>query len=365
MSRAGAKVVLAENLAQVHPADHPWDVYAVLRTWQELTTKAGDPYANLELADLSGVRRGRIWSRANEAFAALRELAPDTPVKLRCQVESFKNQIQLNVEQLREVAAKDAQEGYDKSALFDPALDLVGDLVCKTLVIDIETVPAFERRELPTTVAETLARFADRREMEASTVMSLSPFFGKAISLAVGDGDADPDAQEVTVLAVPPTPDSRERRVHVGNAGERTEIRFVEEADLLRAFWALAGRAKVVVTYNGRNFDIPFLMGRSLVREIPARVDLLSNRYSLQPHLDLLDLLGQHGRSPATLDVVCWSLGIQSPKGHMDGSMVAPAYAKGEIEEIAIYNANDVRATTRVYQRVAKAILRFRQDWEY
>ena len=140
MSRAGAKVVLAENLAQVHPADHPWDVYAVLRTWHELTTKAGDPYANLELADLSGVRKGRIWSRANEAFAALRKLAPDTAVKLRCQVETFKNQIQLNVEQLREVAAKDEQEGYDRSALFDPALDLVGDLVRKTLVVDIVTV---------------------------------------------------------------------------------------------------------------------------------------------------------------------------------------------------------------------------------
>ncbi len=313
MSEAGSKVVLAENLAQLRPANHPWDVYAVLRSWQELTTKGGDPYANLDLADLSASRQGKIWNSAAKALAALSKLAPDTPVKLRCQVETYKNQLQVSVEQLREATAKDEKEGYDRSALFDPALDLVGDLVCETMVMDIETVPAIERRQLPTTVAEALAKFADRKEMEAATVMSLSPFFGKAISLAVGDGEADPDEQEVTVLAVPPTIDSKRRRVHVGDGAERTEIRFMEEVDLLRAFWALAGRAQVVVTYNGRNFDLPFLLGRSLVREIPARVDLLSNRYSLKPHLDLYAVLGQYGRSPASLDVVCWSLGIQSP----------------------------------------------------
>lgn len=358
---AGTKVVLAENLAQVHVADHAWDVYAVLRSAQELTTKGGDPYANLELADLSAVVQGKVWNRARRALTALRGLAPDTPVKLRCQAESFKNRIQLNVEQIREVSDKD--KGYDRSALFDPALDQVGDLACKTLVVDIETVPAFERRKLPTTVAETLARFADRKEMETATVMSLSPFFGKVVAMALGDGEADPDAQEVTVLAVPPKLDTKKRRVRVGDDGEKNEIRFMEEADLLRAFWALAGRAETVVTYNGRNFDIPFLLGRSLVCEVPARVDLLSNRYSLKPHLDLYDVLSQQGRGPATLDVVCWSLGIQSPKGQMDGSMVAPAYQKGEIEKIALYNAADVRATTRVYRRVADSVLRFRSDW--
>ena len=33
----------------------------------------------------------------------------------------------------------------------------------------------------------------------------------------------------------------------------------------------------------------------------------------------------------------------------MDGSMVAPAYERGEIVKIAEYNAHDVRATSAVY----------------
>jgi hypothetical protein len=61
--------------------------------------------------------------------------------------------------------------------------------------------------------------------------------------------------------------------------------------------------------------------------------------------------------------VLCWALGVESPKGALDGSQVAPTYAAGDIEAIARYNRGDVRATVAVYQRVRASILRFRQDW--
>ncbi len=142
-------------------------------------------------------------------------------------------------------------------------------------------------------------------------------------------------------------------------------MRALSEADLLRAFWALAEHAQVVVTYNGRGFDIPYLVTRSLVNGIPAPVDLLSRPFALRPHLDLYQVLTQGNRrlGPNSLDVVCWALGIRSPKGEMDGSMVAPVYAQGDIETIAQYNAGDVAATTAVYHHVRDGILRFRSDW--
>ena len=49
--------------------------------------------------------------------------------------------------------------------------------------------------------------------------------------------------------------------------------------------------------------------------------------------------------------------------GSMDGSMVAPAYERGEIVEIATYNRHDVRATSAVYRRVRDHVLRYRADW--
>jgi predicted PolB exonuclease-like 3'-5' exonuclease len=108
---------------------------------------------------------------------------------------------------------------------------------------------------------------------------------------------------------------------------------------------------------------VPFLVTRSLIHGIPARRDLLSNRYSLKPHLDLFDLLSQRGNSPSKLDVICWALGVESPKGTMDGSQVAPAYARGEIVRIAEYNAHDVRATSAIYRKVRDLVLHFRADW--
>ena len=120
-----------------------------------------------------------------------------------------------------------------------------------------------------------------------------------------------------------------------------------------------------MVTFNGRGFDVPFLVARSLVHEIPARVDLLGRPFDLRPHLDLYQILtqGRGGTGPNNLDTICWALGIESPKGEMDGSMVAPAYEKGEVEQIATYNRADVTATTKVYHRVRDLVLHYRKDW--
>jgi uncharacterized protein YprB with RNaseH-like and TPR domain len=142
-------------------------------------------------------------------------------------------------------------------------------------------------------------------------------------------------------------------------------MRPLAEPELLHAFWTLAAAAETVITFNGRGFDVPFLIARSLVHGIPARIDLLGNRYALRPHLDLhaARTRGERSLGPTNLDVVCWSLGIESPKEHMDGSMVAPAYERGEIEKVAAYNARDVRATIALYRRLRDTVLRFREDW--
>ncbi|MCA9686328.1 MAG: ribonuclease H-like domain-containing protein, partial [Myxococcales bacterium] len=241
--------------------------------------------------------------------------------------------------------------------------ELVEGLHCKTLVFDIETVPAIDLATVPASVAGAVARAAERgggpdNPDAAAKVMGLSPYFGKVVSLAIGEGDGDDDSP-VTVLVVPP-PGREDAQYQYPDW-----IRPMSEAELLRCFWHLADAADLVVTFNGRGFDVPFLQTRSLIHGVPARVDLLSSPYSLRPHLDLFRLLGPGRGDPGatSLDVVCWALGITSPKGEMDGSMVAPTYARGDIESIATYNAADVRATTRVFRHLREHLLPFRNDW--
>ena len=200
-----------------------------------------------------------------------------------------------------------------------------------------------------------LAKHAERKDMEPDAVMGLSPYFGKVVSLAIGDGEAAPGEENIHVLAVPPEGHD--------TAGAPPWLRYMGEAELLRSFWALASRAQTVVSFNGKGFDVPFVVARSMVHGIAARVDLLSQKFALQPHLDLWDVLGRGGAGPSKLEVICWALGIESPKDAMDGSMVAPAYARGEIESIASYNAADVRATAAVFRHLREQLLPFRNDW--
>lgn len=329
--------------------------FAVLRQVRKGQTRAGKPYLDLRLADRSRAVAAKVWSEASRAMQTAEQLPVGSHVKVLFELDSFKGALQLNVRRLR--VAEPGEPGYDPEALVDEGHALVEGLLVDTLVFDIETVPAVDLRKVPPTVAQAVTKYADRQDWDEGKVMSLSPYFGKVVSLAFGDGEVDPDQQEVTVLVTPPDDGVEVRELPPG-------VRMVSEPELLQAFWALAGHASVVVTYNGRGFDVPFLVGRSLQHGIPVRVDLQSNRYSLRPHLDLYQAMGgSFGRGPASLDVVCWALGMPSPKEVMDGSMVSTFFAKGEVGTIAQYNAGDVRATTAVYQRVRDGLLRYRDDW--
>ncbi len=356
------RVLRARSLAEVCSDDRAWLFYARVQSSKAARTRQGKPFFAIELADETRVLEAKIWSDKGQAMEAAGSLVRGSIVKVIAKAEEYEGKLQLKIERIKPTSIKEDPD-MDLSLLVDPGLALVEDLACKTLVIDIETVPAHDIGTLPESVADALEKHAHRKDSTNSEdelqarigmAMGLSPLFGKVVSIAVGDGD-DPDA-EVHVLAVP----HDDFKV----VEPPSWLRLMSEADLVRSFWALAGKAEVVVTFNGRSFDVPFLQGRSLVLGIPARCDLLSNRFSLKPHLDLFDLLKQGDKAPSKLDVICWALGVASPKGEMDGSKVAPAYARGEILKIAEYNRHDVRATAEVYRKVRDSILRYRGDWK-
>jgi predicted PolB exonuclease-like 3'-5' exonuclease len=356
------RVVEAPNLDAIQIADHAWDFYACIESCKVLNTRAGKPFVVVTLSDQTRTMEGKIWSERSHAMEEAQRLRRGSKVKVRGKAEDYEGKFSMKIEQLR-ATDPERDRGVDLSALVDPALLPVEDLVTGTLVIDIETVPANDFDSLPDSVADALEKHAHRKDSSNSEdeiqarigmAMGLSPLFGKVVSIALGDGE-NPDA-EVHVLATP------HEKFPVSQ--HPSWLRLMSEQDMLRAFWALASKAEVVVTFNGRSFDVPFLQGRSLVLGVPVRCDLLSGRFSLKPHLDLFELLKQGDKAPSKLEVICWALGVESPKGEMDGSKVAPTYARGDIVKIAEYNRHDVRATAEVYRKVRDGILRFRGDWK-
>ncbi len=321
-------------------------------------TKSGRPFFDLRLGDTTRTLAAKIWDDSSEAMQIASGLEVGQALRVLARADVYQGAVQLNIRRLRRIDPEHPEPGYDPALLYGDGHQHVGDRLCKSLVVDIETVPAHPSDSLPSGVSKAVDRFASRDGVDESLIMSISPMLGKIVSLAFGEGDVDDVAdQEVTVLVVPPPEHPIDK--------PPPWLLPMSEADLLSSFWTLAAAADVVVTYNGRNFDVPFLVGRSLIHGVNARVDLLGSPYNLRPHLDLYRVLTGGGRAqgPTGLDVVCWALGVESPKGAMDGSKVADAYAAGELQAIAEYNRGDIRATTSVFHRIRDQILRYRDNW--
>lgn len=126
-----------------------------------------------------------------------------------------------------------------------------------------------------------------------------------------------------------------------------------EEARLLDNFWeqvdGMPG-ATTWVTFNGKDFDVPFLQMRSLARQVePARSGLNNTYpYSNKPHADLMKLFGR--KTHFTLGQLCSHLGIESPKEEVSGSDVASLVRQGRTDKVVRYCEKDTKATLRCWQ---------------
>jgi len=129
-----------------------------------------------------------------------------------------------------------------------------------------------------------------------------------------------------------------------------------DEAGQLKAFSDFMAReTPTLVTWNGRGFDLPVIILRSLRNAIPMgwyyqRRDV-RYRYSDDGHLDLGDALADRGAAKMTsLDNAARLIGLPGKMG-VDGSQVEGLHRAGRIDEIRHYCLTDVVQTTFVLLR--------------
>ncbi len=208
----------------------------------------------------------------------------------------------------------------------------------KRMVVDIETVAqplsAFEEH-----FHEDLLRWFDpgpagepadeARRAEAARRFALWGATGRVIVIGMHN------------------PDSGNSRVLAGD----------DEAALLREFWDLVKPYDLTITFNGKQFDYPFLKMRSAVNRVVPSVALDCRRFSRHPHYDLREVLSNFGAwRHGGLDFFCRLFQVPSPKQGLSGAKVGEAYAQGRLQEIADYGQPDVEATGALYLRVKDAL---------
>jgi DNA polymerase elongation subunit (family B) len=141
--------------------------------------------------------------------------------------------------------------------------------------------------------------------------------------------------------------------------GDGARIFRAGEPAMLREFWnALALESPLVVTFNGRAFDAPYIMVRSAILGVPPSRNLMGPRYQLSNHCDLYDVLTfwNASRMRGPLEFWCRQFGLASPKDGMRGSQVGAMYRDGRLDEIARYCLDDARATAQLYERLRPTI---------
>ncbi len=140
---------------------------------------------------------------------------------------------------------------------------------------------------------------------------------------------------------------------------EENGIKFkpMTEKEMIESFWQGAQNYDEFISFNGRGFDIPFLMIRSAIHKIKPTKDLMRGRYLYQQspsaiHIDLYDQLGFYGASGrrGSLHLYSRAFGIKSPKEDgIKGDDVTRLFNEKKYFDIAKYNVGDLHATKELY----------------
>ena len=196
----------------------------------------------------------------------------------------------------------------------------------RDIVIDIETIPGKFGQDVMEIANKKLAK---KKDKDLNKMCSVEWPFGHIICIGVGI-----DGKIGTLIG--------------------------DEKDVLDAFWVLVGRKTDdfspaetrYVTFNGKDFDIPFIINRSAINGIVPTVRIPTRRYYNDRHFDVLEELSNHFTSnELKLKEYCKIFGIENAD-ETDGSEVHALWLKGDKAAIEKHCASDVRATFALYEKI-------------
>lgn len=211
------------------------------------------------------------------------------------------------------------------------------------VIIDIETV-GFDFETYDQKSQEYLLKYAqsDEEREDIKNKLALYPMTGEIVTIGMFN------------------PETKKGYVLFQDGGKGTE-KFDEsgivyetgsEKEILEKFWDSVKTYNQVVTFNGRGFDMPFLMLRSAINKVRVSRNFMGYRFDSKEHCDLLEQLTFYGATRKfNLDFYAKTFRIKSSKEEgIDGSMVGELYKQEKYLEIAKYCARDIVTTADLFE---------------
>lgn len=224
-----------------------------------------------------------------------------------------------------------------------------------SLIFDIETI-GHDFDSLDDMTKHILTRdFGNDRESElyqqklAELIksMNFNPLLGEIVAIGV----LDSETRRGAVYYQAPNQEQ------IITEDDGVKLQVMTEEEIIRKFWELAKKYDEIVSFNGRSFDIPYIIHRSLKYRIKPTKNYMQYGYLARMssncrHVDLARELSFNGvfRSRGSLHLWCRHLGINSPKTDgVSGDNVTALFNERKYEDIARYNIRDIRATCELF----------------
>ncbi len=216
------------------------------------------------------------------------------------------------------------------------------------LFLDIETVPQYaaycdmpeDWKKLWDTKSASLVKYHEGQTNETLYPRAgIYAEFGKIVCISCGVLQGNKEQRKIILKSF---------------AGDDEKILLSQFNDMLNK-WA-TGEQKFLCAHNGKEFDFPYLCRRMIINDLP--IPPLLNISGKKPwevnHYDTLELwkFGDF-KSYTSLNLLAHTLGIQTPKDDIDGSMVWEVYWKEKnLGRIVTYCQKDVVTVAQILLRM-------------
>lgn len=294
------------------------DRHFLVLTKETKKTRTNEDYLQMDISDNSGKYEAKIWG-SNIPYCNVEK---GKVIEVTGVAQEYNGKVNLVISKCQIVESENPYE-YSVSV--------------PTMVFDIETIgKKFD--ELDAKEQDYLLNNLEEAtdEDEAKKKTALYSIFGKVCAIAC----YNPTNQKGTVLII-------SDKELVPEKDNYTYYVYEDEKSLLEAFWVLAAQYEKFVTYNGENFDFPYLMIRSGINRV--KIPFMANKKWSDNFIDLQHKFRQ-GRA-FKLEMLCKAFGIENPKeAGVSGAEVSELFDKMEYNKIADYVARDAFSTSRLYQ---------------
>ena len=142
-----------------------------------------------------------------------------------------------------------------------------------------------------------------------------------------------------------------------------------DEKETIEKFWDVAAGTDLFVGHNIRDFDLPFIVQRSIILGVKPSWHITQppgkKPWEIDKYLDfaryknfpIFDTMWEWSRwvdkwSNKGLEHLALAMGIPTPKEGIDGSQVNEFFKKGKTKEICEYCVRDVETVREIYKRM-------------